>query len=320
VSARAPESAAAPGVYATLADLARFEYRARGVRFLPRQPIHSLLTGRHASRMRGRGLDFEEIRAYQPGDDIRTIDWKVTARTGEPHTRVFTEERDRPALFVVDQRLSMFFGSRRCFKSVAAAEAAALGVWRVFGARDRVGALVFDDAAIEEIRPHRSRRQVLRILNAIVAKNGALRADSPTKPDPTMLNRVLEQARRLAKHDFVIAVVSDFDGADAQTTEHVRFLASHNDVLAFLIDDPLSKSFPVEKGRLVVTGGELQIAIDAGRSRVRRALLDEAAARVKPILEWTPDLGVPVIPISTSHDVAEQVRELLGAAARPRRS
>ena len=98
-----------PGVYANLGELIKLQYKARGFSFLPRQPINSVLAGRHCSRLRGRGLNFEEIRRYQPGDDIRNIDWKVTARTQKTHTRVFTEERDRSVLLVVDQRLSMFF-------------------------------------------------------------------------------------------------------------------------------------------------------------------------------------------------------------------
>ena len=114
------------GVYARLEDLVALEYRATGYSFLPRQPVHSVLAGRHASRMRGRGLNFEEIRGYLPGDDIRTIDWKVTARTREPHVRVYTEERDRPVWLLVNQRQSMFFGSRERMKSVTAAEAAAV--------------------------------------------------------------------------------------------------------------------------------------------------------------------------------------------------
>ena len=118
---------------------------------LPRQPIHSILAGRHASRLRGRGLNFEELRSYLPGDDIRNMDWKVTARMRKPHVRVFTEERDRPTLLVVDQRLSMFFGSARAMKSVAAAEATALAAWRVLEAGDRVGAIVFDDHDLIEI-------------------------------------------------------------------------------------------------------------------------------------------------------------------------
>ena len=119
-------------------SLILLQHRASGrFSFLPRQPVHSLLSGRHASRIRGRGLNFEEIRGYLPGDDVRSIDWKVTARTREPHVRVFTEERDRPAFLVVDQRISMFFGSRRNMKSVTAAELGAAGAWRVADAGDR---------------------------------------------------------------------------------------------------------------------------------------------------------------------------------------
>ena len=310
--------AAVPGVYTSLDELVRLQYQARGFSFKSRQPVHSLLTGRHASRLRGRGLDFEEIRAYVPGDDVRTIDWRVTARTGLPHTRVYTEERDRPALLVVDQRLAMFFGTRVNLKSVTAAQVAALAAWRVFSSGDRVGAVVFDDQGFTDIRPHRSRRQVLRILDAVVARNRALRADSDAAPGPAMLNRALERARQMTPHDFVVAIVSDFDGADAETTRLVAELAQHNDVLAVLVHDPSTKELP-SHGRLVVSGGELQIQVDVGRPEEREKALALASDRIKPILAWTSALGVPVIPLSTAEDVPEQVRRLLGAVPRPRR-
>ena len=129
--------------YVTLEDLLGLRHRARGFSFLPRQPVHSLLTGRHASRLRGRGLDFEELRHYAEGDDTRTIDWLATARRASPHVRVYTEERDRSVLLLVDQRLSMFFGSRRAMKSVVAAKAAALAAFRVTSLGDRAGAVGF---------------------------------------------------------------------------------------------------------------------------------------------------------------------------------
>ena len=169
-------------VYASLHHLLALQHKATGFSFLPRQPLHSLLAGRHTSKVRGRGLNFEELRAYYPGDDIRTIDWKVTARTQKPHARVFTEERERPALLVVDQRMDMFFGSRLNMKSVTAAEAAALGAWRILDQGDRVGALVFNDTEIVEIRPHRSQQNVMRILNTVVELNHALRVDHATHP------------------------------------------------------------------------------------------------------------------------------------------
>src|SRR5262245_4260629 len=124
-------SGAATGVYVTAADLAALEGQARQLVLRPRGPNHNLLAGRHASRVRGRGLDFEELRQYLPGDDVRSIDWKVTARSRKPFVRVYTEEKDRPAVLVVDQRINMFFGSARSLKSVTAAEAAALCAWKV---------------------------------------------------------------------------------------------------------------------------------------------------------------------------------------------
>ena len=133
-----------PRIHVGIDRLAALEHRARGFDFLPRQPVGSVLSGRRASRVRG--LEFEEIRAYLPGDDVRAIDWKVTARTGAPHVRVTREERDRPALLLVDQRQAMFFGTRLNMKSVTAAEVAAVAAWRILGAGDRVGGMVFADA------------------------------------------------------------------------------------------------------------------------------------------------------------------------------
>jgi uncharacterized protein (DUF58 family) len=311
--------AAVPGVYTSLDELVRLQHRARGFSFKPRQPVHSLLTGRHGSRMRGRGLDFEEIRAYVPGDDIRTIDWRVTARTGIPHTRVYSEERDRPAMLVVDQRLAMFYGTVKNLKSVTAAEAAALAAWRVFAAGDRVGAIVFDDLGYEDIRPHRSRGQVMRILEAIVAKNRALRADSETARGPGVLNQALELVKTMTPHDYVVVVFSDFDGVDADTKRLVTEISEHNDVLLALVLDPSSKDLPA-RGRVVVSGGDLQIEVDAARAGEREALLSMASERIKPVLAWTAELGVPVMPLSTAEDVAEQVRGLLGRAPRARRA
>ena len=241
------------GVHTSLEELVRIQYRARGFNFLPRQPVHSLLTGRHASRMRGRGLNFEEIRAYLPGnDDVRSIDWKVTARMGQPHVRVYTEERDRPAWLVVDQRISMFFGSRMNMKSVTAAELAAAAAWRVFDQGDRVGALVFDDSDVTEIRPHRSQDNVLRILHAIVEKNQALSAGSDVRRNASMLNRALDGVAKVAPHDCLIAIVSDFDGADDATRRLVSRLAQHNDVIAAPIYDPLATEVP-KSARIVVS-------------------------------------------------------------------
>ena len=301
------------GVYADLDELIRLQYKATGFSFLPRQPIHSILAGQHASRLRGRGLNFEELRRYLPGDDIRNMDWKVTARMRKPHVRVYTEERDRPALLVVDQRLSMFFGSTRAMKSVAAAEATALAAWRVFHAGDRVGAIVFDDHDIVEIAPHRSRSRVMQILQAVVEKNHSLRANADLTPNPAMLNHALERALRVAKHDYLVGLITDAFGADLESERLVTLLSAHNDVISVFIFDPLEAQLP-DAGRLVMTEGAAQLEVNTSDSGLRRRFHDAFEQRLARIQTLSRKRSIPVLPIHTGEGVAEQVRTLLGNA------
>src|ERR1700761_3156916 len=159
------------GAYAELDSLVAMQFHAGGFSLKHNQPVHSLLFGRRASHVRGRGLDFEELRSYVAGDDVRSIDWRVTARMRKPYVRVYSEERDRPTMLVVDQRINMFFGSRVSMKSVVAAEISALAAWRVFHQGDRIGAFVFNNDSTRKIRMRRSRTTVLQILKGIVEYN-----------------------------------------------------------------------------------------------------------------------------------------------------
>ncbi len=302
---------AVPGVYVDLEELIALEQRGRRVSFLPRQPVHSLLAGRYASRLRGRGLNFEEIRDYRPGDDVRSIDWKVTARLRKPHVRVFNEERDRQGLLVIDQRLSMFFGSRLAMKSVAAAQAGAIGAWRTLAAGDRIGGLVFNDTDMVEVRPERTRRTVLHLLSQIVARNQMLGVGRGIVSSPEMLNRALERVRRLALHDATVIVISDFDGADGGTHAIIADLARHNSVIALLVHDPLQSELPAS-ARMTVTDGELQIVLEVGRESVRRNIQEVTEARLRSVFAWTRELGVPVLPLSAAEDTAKQIQKLIG--------
>lgn len=312
-------AAAPPGdedarVRVTLGHLRSLEGRARGLTFLPRQPARSVLNGRHASRLRGRGLDFEELRDYLPGDDVRAIDWKVTARTGKPHVRVMTEERDRPALIVVDQRMSMFFGSKLNMKSVTAAEAAALAAFRILDQGDRVGGIVFGDERIAEIRPQRTRAALDRFLAALADANGLLRAEAPAVA-PISLTRVLRSVARIAPRNHLIIVLSDFDVADAETERLVSGLARRNDLVLGLVTDPFAEDLP--KGlKLIVSDGRLQAEIDAGDSTTHRHLSEMASGRLAAILNWQRRFGVPVLPLTTAEATLPQVRRLMGMGPR----
>lgn len=282
---------------------------ARGFSFLPRQPVASLLAGRHASRLRGRGLSFEELRHYHQGDDVRTIDWKATARLRSPHVRVYSEERERPVLLVVDQRRPMFFGSRRAMKSVSAAEVAALGAWRALRTGDRVGGIVFNEAEIVDLRPHRSQTQVLRIFHEVVRLNHALAAKEPVSGGIT-LNQALEAALRRANHDHLVVLISDFDGADEETQGLATRIAAHNDLLAVAIYDPLGASLQPQPGMVAESGGErITLPLHAGFP----AAFQQAFAR--RLDEWTEifrALKVPVLPISSAEPPADQLRALFG--------
>jgi len=264
--------------------------------------------------MRGRGLNFEELRSYVSGDDIRVIDWRVTARMQKPFVRVYTEERDRSTLLVVDQRMNMFFGSRVSMKSVIAAEAAALVAWRVFQQGDRVGAFIFNDKSTEQIRPRRSRATVLRVLEMLVRLNRLLHATYESQSAELQLNHILQKVAQLAHRDHLIVVVSDFDGADAMTRDLLRSLAEHNDVVALFTYDPLAVHLP-PVGQLVVSDGELQVELPFGDEKVRKTILEASDRRMRHIFSWQREIRVPVMPLSTAEDTALQIRHLLGQVA-----
>jgi uncharacterized protein (DUF58 family) len=299
-------------VQTSLEELLLLRAEARGFSFLPRQPVTSLLSGRHASRLRGRGLAFEELRHYQQGDDIRTMDWRATARLRSPHVRVYSEERERPVLLVVDQRRTMFFGSRRAMKSVVAAEVAALGAWRTLAAGDRVGGIVFNDGELVDLVPHRSQTRVLRLLHEVVRLNQLLveQPDRQTAPQVS-LNEALEAATRRAAHDHLVVLISDLDGADETTKRLATGLAAHNDVLIVGIYDPLGASLQVQPGMTVVDrGATYELPTGTAFADSFRLAFE---ARLDQWMEIFRALRVPVIPLSAASSPVEQLRDLFGA-------
>ncbi|WP_274628154.1 DUF58 domain-containing protein [Arvimicrobium flavum] len=298
------------GAYVCVADLVALEAAVRAPGLWARQPGHQLLAGRHASRVRGRGLSFEELREYVAGDDIRSMDWRVTARAGKPFVRVFTEEKDRPALIVIDQRMNMFFGSKRSMKSVAAAEAAALSAWRVLSVGDRVGGIVFNDNEVVQVRPHRSRAAVIDFLTEVVRQNRELHAEAPDLRGRAQLNVALRAAASQAEHDHLVIVISDFDGHDAETRDMLLRLTRSNDVLAVLVYDPFLLQLP-ESGAMVVSGGALQAELPFGHGDMRARIIEFARERGKELLRWQQELGLPMMPVSAAEETAPQMRRMM---------
>lgn len=298
-------------IHTNLRALLRLRYTAQGFSYLPRQPVRSLLSGRKRSRLRGRGLDFDELRHYRPGDDIRTMDWRVTNRTGKPHVRVYTEERDRPVIVLVDQRMPMFFGSQQKMKSVVAAEVAAITAWRVLAVGDRIGAILFNDNDIVEIKATRNERKVVGWLGDLAAMNNELNVDSHTQSNPGALTDALRLLQRSIGHDYLVVLVSDFYGWNDDTLKTIRSIGQHNDIICSLVFDPLERDIS-QADKLVVSDGRFQLEIDPARKGLGEkfeASFESSMAHVQGELRRH---DIPVLPVDTASPASDQLREKLG--------
>jgi uncharacterized protein (DUF58 family) len=201
-------------------------------------------------------------------------------------------------------------------KSVTAAEVAALGAWRALAAGDRVGGIVFNDDEIIDLTPHRSQTRVLRLLHEVVRLNQLLAERSGPGPARVTLNQALEAALRRAVHDYLVVLISDFDGADDETQRLATLLAAHNDMLAVAIYDPLGASLQGRPG-MVATDRGVTYAIPSGAA-FAAAFQKAFAALLDQWMEIFRALRVPVIPISTATSPVDQLRDLFGRRLKPR--
>lgn len=298
------------GVYTNLAELTRLRYDAHGFSYLPKQPVTSVLSGRKRSRLRGRGLDFDEIRHYRPGDDIRNMDWRVTRRAGSPYVRVYTEERDRPVWVLVDQTRSMFFGSKRQMKSVTAAEAAALSAWRVIGVADRVGFVLLGDEAIKVLKPTRAAGKVMQGLKQLADINQSLAAQRAGRTTTTLAGALKQLAANIG-HDGLVIIISDFGGWNDQCFETLKQIRKNNDAIAVLVSDPLERNLS-EAGNLVVSDGKYQLALGTRDQSARDKFAEQFTASTAALNEALLKQHIPVVPLDTATSTADQVRRLLG--------
>lgn len=292
------------GAYVELNDLLALRFRALAE---PRaaSSVVSARGGTRLSRQRGRGIDFSEVRPYQPGDDVRTIDWRVTARKGVPHTKVFREERERLTLLVVDQTQSMFFGSRQRLKSVAAAEYAALAAWRAIRHHDRVGAVIIGNDRVAIHKPYRNIKPLARLLDDLAVYNRALERGGAL-PEPAHLADALMRVRRLARSHYRIYFVSDFAHYHGLWRDAFRALARHNELAAIRIYDPLERELP-PANRYTVTDGAHRWQFDAGDRRLReryRARFDAAGEAFEHLCR---DNRVACAALATDAEVAAAV-------------
>jgi len=302
-----PDSGAAPaaGVRVTADELIRLRLVARDLRLGSRRPSLSTIAGAHHSRFRGRGMDYLESRGYQAGDDIRNMDWRVTARAGNPHVKLYTEERERPVVVMVDLNPGMFFGTRGAFKSVVAARAAALIGWAAVHRHDRIGALLFNGSH-HELRPLGGQRGVLRLIRALVGATDP--ATGVRQPEHSgRLTEALRRLRRVARPGSLIYILSDFYDIDADTRLHLQRLRQHSDIVACQVVDALEIHAP-PPGRYGIGDGRHTTVMDT-RSSARQTAYDRYFARHhQDVRELMRACKVPLIRLATTDDVVERLR------------
>jgi len=272
-----------------------------------RKHIRSALSGGHLSRLRGRGMEFDEVRVYQAGDEVSSIDWKVTARKGVTHTKLFREERERPVLMCLDYRSPMFFATQGVLKSVLATQAAALLAWHSVAQGDRLGGLLFSDEEHHEIKPRRGRRGVLQWLHACVhAKvwsQPIVRRPLTAKHDS--LEELTARLRRVSKPGSLIYILSDFRGLNQAAVSNVVQLARHNDVVLLSVTDVMEERFPNQGAYPIFDGQDYRIcyANDDLQQHVHQLFTQRMAV----LKDLQNQHGIQHIALQTSDDVGDTI-------------
>ncbi len=305
-------------IYADLNELRRLKYLAKGFSFTPNQPANSALSGKNASKLRGRGLNFEELRHYRPGDDIRSMDWKVTQRTGKPHIKVFTEERERNVFLAIDQRMTMFFGSSNKMKSVIAAELAALIAWQISDSGDRIGAVIYNDQQTKVIPAKRGKQHVVNLLSEVLKQNHELSIDLSSNDsahqkldDSESYNKMLARLNKVSSHNGLIILIGDGHGFNDKSTDYIKQLRQHNEVIACHIFDPLEQTLP-KMSQMIVSDGLQQIQFSSEKKQLQKNYEAEIARQLESYVKAAKKYRIPLIEIDTISPVEQQLRKALG--------
>ncbi len=313
------------GVRLTIDELLALRRDATALDLSSNYRVSSTLAGGYRSRFRGRGMDFDEVRQYQAGDDIRNIDWRVTARTGKPHTKLFREERERPVFLLIDQSFHLFFGSRNAIKSVVAARAAALLIWASITEGSRIGGVLFDESGHFEHRPSGRRRDALAFLKEVTFRHNNIldslqdyhgqktTESTDPKPEKSPFSQSLARLRRLAKPGSLIYIMSDFRDMDDDAKRHISRLGQHNEIQAYLLTDPLDTKLP-PPGNYSLTNGEVISKINTSDKNMRQQYHNAETSRVSLLTTYLKQQRVLLQPLSTTDKIAV----VLAAANTPR--
>ena len=285
-----------PGIDLSLGELIETRNKPIIQWLAPESQVKTNRVGGFRSRFKGRGMDFDEVRLYQIGDDIRNIDWRVTARTGEAHTKLFKEEREKPVFVVLDQMPSMFFGTAQVFKSLIASQIASQLMWNTLSNGDRFGALLFSENRHFEMKPSSNRRNCMRLLNRIVENYSATLKEvfgvNTVQDNQTEQNSsnqfadTLKRLKFLAKPGTLIHLVSDFNHFDDNCARHLSKLSQHADIHCILVNDPIEKDLP-PAGLYGITDGLKNGLLNTDNHELRNDYRESFSKKIEMIKEFS---------------------------------
>ncbi len=274
--------------------------------------IRSRHNGQYLAQIKGRGMEFDESRPYQPGDDVRNIDWRVTARTGDTYSKLFREERERPVLISVDARSSMFFATRGRFKSVIAAEFAAMLAWMAHGDGDRVGGEIFNSQQHTEIRPRRGKQNVLRMLQAMAEMADPVRVNPN---EQASLEAALKRIHRIAHPGSLVCMISDFRGLDAAAASRLTQIARHNEIILIQIYDWLETQLP-DKGQYSLGTADKIVSFNAANKKFKAEYMHHYESRLKTLQQLSRRYGMTWLQCATNEPPLDVLRQVYGRPAR----
>lgn len=295
------------GAYSQLEALLNCRHLAKDISLSLNRRVLSQQLGQYASRSRGRGIDFDEVRVYQAGDDVRSIDWRVTARTGTAHTKLFHQELERPVMIACDQRLNMFFGSRNCFKSALAAHTAAILAWAAWLQGDRLAGSIFSQQH-HELKPKSSRAQVLAFLKQLSQTNQQLNIEQSAQLYQP-LNQHLKQLTRLLKPGSAVFIISDFHDFDQQSIKYLHQLKKHNDVYALQIVDNMEQQLP-PPGLYQISDGHNKRQLNSSVKKQRLSYQAAFKQQQQDLHQALKKLAIACVEINTAKALDQQLQSL----------
>jgi uncharacterized protein (DUF58 family) len=302
------------GAGCSLASLiaARGEVRRLGIGAGAR--VLATRAGGHLSPFRGPGMEYDESRVYVPGDDPRTMDWRVTARSERPHVKVFRDERERPMWLLVDQGPSMRFGTRVAFKSVIAARAAALLGWAAVERGDRVGGLVFDEAKRSEHHPAARQRGLLPLLRALTPAPTLRR-----RPGCASVGEAASHLASLVRPGSLVFVISDFSGLAADDGHWLARFCEHSQVALVSVHDPVEEQAPPPGCYPVLDSGGGRRLLDTRGAGSRALYEGEFQRRWDLLVGLSRRYGIHLLALRTDRPVGAELARGLGRAVGGRR-